>query len=73
MTLDQYLRQCEMTEAAFGARVGVRQSVVHRWRTGKAVPRALWMQRIFEASEGAVRPADFYSEPAARASAEVAA
>lgn len=74
MTLDDYLRTHGLSEAAFGARVGVRQSVVHRWRTGQAVPRREWMARIVDATGRAVQPTDFYAgQPMQDASSEVAA
>lgn len=63
MTLDQYLAEHELTEAAFAGRVGVDQSTVHRLRAKGQTPNKALMARIFEETGGAVRADDFFGLP----------
>lgn len=60
MTLKQYLRLTNHTDAQFAALVGVSQPAVNKWRNGLAVPRPAQMKKIIVATEGAVGPADFF-------------
>ena len=63
MTLDQYLAEQAITEAAFAARVEVDQSTVHRLRAKGQTPNKALMARIFEATSGRVRADDFFGLP----------
>ena len=63
MNLDTYLRQNEMTEAAFAAKIGIGQSAVHRLRKGGRVPSQDTMHAIHEATGGQVTAAEFYGLP----------
>lgn len=65
MTLDRYLSEQKLTQHAFAKRIGVTQSRVSRILSGGTVPGRL-LQRIYEATDGAVTPNDFISvEPKA--------
>jgi transcriptional regulator with XRE-family HTH domain len=59
MKLAAYLELRNMRDADFAALVGVSVSAVQFWRTGGRMPRKAQMQKIFEATAGAVTPNDF--------------
>ena len=61
MTLDDYLKANGLSLQAFGARVGVAHTTIMRWASGQAAPRGRAMlQRVAEATGGAVTAADFF-------------
>lgn len=69
MTLETYLKEHGLTDAAFGARVNLSQSYVSRLRRGKENPTADALARIYEGTAGAVTPNDLLGmKPAERAS-----
>lgn len=60
MTLDEWLEsQPDMTQSAFGRRVGANHSTVSRWRSGKLLPSWPQMLAILRATGGQVTPNDF--------------
>lgn len=66
MTLGEYLKANGLTLQAFGARVGVSHTSVLRWASGEAAPRGRAMlQRVTEATGGAVTAADFFPDAGA--------
>lgn len=58
MTLDEYLIEKELTNAAFGARIGVTGETVRRYRNGERWPDRDQWQRIIEETNGVVTPND---------------
>ncbi len=58
MTLDDWLKKTGTTETAFGARIGLTQASVNRYRR-RRIPRAAIIQQIERATEGAVTLADW--------------
>jgi transcriptional regulator with XRE-family HTH domain len=66
MTLDEYLKQSGLSQAAFGARVGLPQATISRYVSGTRFPDKETVRRIEAATDGAVMPADWYGEPVLR-------
>jgi len=58
MRLDEYLNDHNISPAAFAETIGVRRMQVWRYLNAGVVPRPQVIQRIFEASEGAVTAND---------------
>lgn len=54
----------QMTLEAFGQKVGAAKSQVWKWENG-SIPRPAQMQRILDATDGAISPSDWYAEVAA--------
>jgi antitoxin CcdA len=73
MTLSDYLKANSLSLQAFGERVGVAHTTVMRWASGESAPRGrATLQRVSEATDGAVTAADFFPGAVApRGSAEV--
>jgi transcriptional regulator with XRE-family HTH domain len=64
MKLAEWIKSKNLTLEEAAARFGAANgSVVERWANGKQLPRPLFMQKIFAATEGLVRPDDFYDLP----------
>lgn len=63
MTLDDYLSDRNLTDTAFGAQIGRSQSAISRLRRGLTKPDWETLERIKDATSGAVTPNDFLSEP----------
>jgi len=61
MRLSDYLTKSGLTISDFARRAKITVSTVHRAASGKVTPSAETMQRISEATEGAVQPNDFYA------------
>lgn len=61
MTLIDYLRTNGLTYTAFAGEVGVSVEAVRRYARGKRLPRPAIMERIVEATDGAVTVQDFYN------------
>lgn len=59
MTVDEWLRTNDVTEAEFAERIGSSQAAVNRYRKGR-IPEPRVMRRILTATAGAVTPNDFY-------------
>ncbi len=62
MKLCDYLKSQKITAADFSKKIGVSSVSIHRWLVKKSIPRPDQMARIFEATDGAVRPEDFYPD-----------
>ncbi len=58
-TLDEYLREEEITNGEFGSRIGKTGEAVRRYRTGERWPDPDTMAEILAASNGRVTPNDF--------------
>jgi hypothetical protein len=64
--LGKYLARNKITQQAFAASIGSTQRAVDYWLNGGRTPRPEMMQRIVDATNGAVTPNDFLapvSEP----------
>jgi transcriptional regulator with XRE-family HTH domain len=59
MTLPEYLREAQLSQAQFAARIGVRRQLVQRYVKGR-IPEAKIMARIALATGGRVTANDFY-------------
>lgn len=66
MTLSEYLKQNEISQARFAEQIGCCQSDVARYLAGRK-PREEIMHRIFNVTKGQVRADDFYGLPTAAA------
>lgn len=60
MKLRLYLIDHDMTCDAFARSIGTSSEAVRRYAAGQRVPRPAVMQKIIEATKGAVGPGDFY-------------
>ncbi len=65
MTLDSYLTEHGISEAAFAVRVGTTQPNIHRMRKKGQCPNQALMAAIVKETAGAVQPNDFYGLDAA--------
>ncbi len=63
MDIKTYIKRKSLTEAQFAALIGVGQSAVSRYMSGKRVPEWKVLLRIVEATKGAVKPNDFLPAP----------
>lgn len=72
MKLEKYLKDHREKPGEFGARIGVKRLAVYRYMRGLRRPAFVVMQRIAEATGGAVTANDFYDMPDAGAPAEAA-
>lgn len=59
MRLRDYLKENQITEAAFAGEIGVTQAAVNRYCRGDRHPRRQILDRIAEKTMGAVTYADF--------------
>jgi DNA-binding transcriptional regulator YdaS (Cro superfamily) len=59
MKLSDYLAMTNKSAAKFADEIGASTSAVNFWRSGGRTPRIGQMQKIFEATNGAVTPNDF--------------
>ncbi|HVI27499.1 helix-turn-helix transcriptional regulator [Hansschlegelia sp.] len=75
MTLAQYLAEHRLSHAAFAVMIGTSQAAVSRYALHRRMPRREHLQKIIEATGGAVTPNDFMkpAEAAAAAQPEAAA
>lgn len=67
MTLEKFLHDHQITEAAFAAQLGVSQVTVHRYVKGQRFPDKDTILRIERITEGKVPPAAWFApaqEPA---------
>ena len=63
MTIGEWLKLVHKSTDAFGARVGVSGATVRRWRNGTCRPDWDTIQKIIEATNGAVTANDFVARP----------
>lgn len=62
MNLRRYLTVSGISEAAFGAQIGVSQAAVNRYVRRARIPTPQIMARIVEATDGQVTANDFYAQ-----------
>lgn len=60
MQLGSWLNKRKMAYGEFGALIGTSAEAVRRYAIGLRTPRRMIMQKIVEATNGSVRPGDFY-------------
>jgi len=63
MKLAAYLLEKSIDLPDFAAAVGVSKEAVRLWIAGERTPRAMQMQSIIDATNGAVTPNDFLPTP----------
>lgn len=63
MNLRSYLSSRGISEAAFGAQIGVSQAAVNRYVRRSRIPTPPIMAKIVEATDGQVTANDFYAQP----------
>jgi DNA-binding transcriptional regulator YiaG len=64
MKLKNWLEKQRLTNREFAKMLGVSESAIHRWTAtddGKRLPRPEYIKAIERATEGKVKPQDFYS------------
>ena len=66
MKLADYLVTSKIDELAFAAKLGVSAKAVRHWVRGDRTPRPEQLQKIFNATDGAVTPSDFLPMMAAQ-------
>lgn len=59
-TLDSWMAENGIDDAAYAAELGVKPLAVGRYRRGERIPRRPIMQKIVETTGGEVSPAAFY-------------
>ncbi|MFN3991215.1 MAG: helix-turn-helix domain-containing protein [Erythrobacter sp.] len=67
MKLADWRRASGMTQEELAARLGLIPGSVARYESGSRLPAPAVMIRLFEISDGAVQPNDFYALPDAAA------
>lgn len=60
MKLRDWMTRHNISEARLAGSLGTSQATVNRYARGERIPRPNIMARIIAATDGAVRPADFY-------------
>jgi transcriptional regulator with XRE-family HTH domain len=63
MQLSDYLKENELTDEAFGEKIGRDRSSVYRLKNSQTKPTADVLQAIVNATGGAVTPNDFFDLP----------
>jgi hypothetical protein len=61
MDLATHLKNNDLTEDAFAAKIPVRPFTVRRWCRGDRLPGKKYMPRIVEVTDGQVTANDFYA------------
>lgn len=69
MLLKTYLKSVGMTETAFAEKLNVSQVTINRYVLGKRFPSPEMILRISAATNGKVKPADWYAQVAEKARA----
>lgn len=64
MTIYQYIEKEGMTLSSLADRVGVSRAAMTRYANGQRIPRPDVMLRLSVATDGFVKPNDFYTEAA---------
>lgn len=60
MNLETYLSSTGMTQQIFAEKLGVKQSAISQWISGKRTPKRQMLPKIIEATDGKVTPNDFF-------------
>lgn len=63
VTLDDYLRDTNLSVEAFAEIVKVSRMTVYRWRSGESFPERDHLRRILHATNGRVTADSFLREP----------
>lgn len=66
MNLRPYLDENGISPAAFAREIRVEPASVHRYLTGERIPRLEILERIIQATNGAVQANDFFACAQAR-------
>ena len=61
LTLEQYMRENNLTDQGFADLIGRSRMQVIRYRKGVQMPRRKVMEKIEEVTKGQVGPSSFYS------------
>lgn len=69
MKLRPYLDEKKISPADFAREIRVETASVHRYLTGERIPRMEILERIIQATEGAVQANDFFAAAQARQAA----
>jgi len=62
MTLNEYLKANKISQAQFARRCGITRSAVCHFIAGRRYPSPEIMRRILLATNGEVKPNDFFTE-----------
>ena len=62
MTLKEYIQINKISQARFARRCGVSRSAINHFIAGRRYPNPETMRRILLASNGEVKPNDFFDE-----------
>jgi len=62
MTLKQYIQINKISQARFARRCGISRSAINHFIAGRRYPNPETMRRILLASNGEVKPNDFFNE-----------
>ena len=62
MTLEKYMKANGYTDNKFADQIGVSRVAVTLYRNGLRIPRPAVMERIVDATDGQVKPNDFYAK-----------
>lgn len=73
MKIRSYLKSNKITQAEFAALVGTSAQAISCFCLGQRIPRPDVMRKIFDATNGAVTPNDFFDLPVNAASDVVSA
>ena len=62
MTLKEYIQINKISQARFARRCGISRSAINHFIAGRRYPNPETMRRILLASNGEVKPNDFFNE-----------
>ena len=62
MTLKEYIQINKISQARFARRCGISRSAINHFIAGRRYPNPETMRRILLASNGEVKPNDFFDE-----------
>ncbi len=62
MTLKEYIQINRISQARFARRCGISRSAINHFIAGRRYPNPETMRRILLASNGEVKPNDFFNE-----------
>ena len=62
MTLKEYIKINKISQARFARRCGISRSAINHFIAGRRYPNPETMRRILLATDGEVKPNDFFDE-----------
>jgi len=62
MTLKEYIKINKISQARFARRCGISRSAINHFIAGRRYPNPETMRRILLATNGEVKPNDFYND-----------